>query len=698
IHTVDITDPYNPTVMGVTKDDAGNEVIAQATDITISKASGLVYITSGMSVYIIDIKDPRTPKLLNTITQTPLEPGSSTLTALGSSTALVEKDGWIYLANQQQGLRVLDLDPKNIGIEKEDLEAQFNGVLAEKDYYPVLGAKRLTVYGKINGAPFDQNEKWELRLHHIIVSSPLGTKTIDNFGNYVVNDANGNPEILGSISVGGTLDTQGQPKLIDSNRPDLLGLYQNEPGYDRSFAKIYIRWNGTKPLPKDVQIDLKLQAVKGAVLQPDPGHGTATEICEKGECTITVRHNGNVDMSQVRAGKAVFAADGVKSASEPGVQRFDFVKELLNQVVPRKRNMVFNTANSNMSNIVPIPSTHALYEQDEKKYPYHNDNLNAFIDDADGIFEKIADNPKNATSQALEILRRNFAMGNTKYVDATNNNVSRTMKKIFKDYGHKWTDAQKATYLYQVVDKETLVGTKDFIASSTIATVTDDNADVRINGTTGNSRDDTGLYELYKNVVERYVDRLIKEAERYAGLRTDMGPLPTADWMGRPNKSYPGGVGPEQDPPYATGSRGMSYSYGGKMSIGEFNDSSTGVSSCATPGVEKMKYGVYLDADNKEQRVPLADAAIPTILGYLYHPPIIGGNYAGNLDDICAVGQGELKYAGLKWHEYESARTHTLVGESDSAYESESPTDLFWFVSPRTSFAFPQYTEIYWAG
>ena len=78
IHTVDITDPYNPTVMGVTKDSAGNEVIAQATDITISKASGLVYITSGMSVYIIDIKDPRTPKLLNTITQTPLEPGSST--------------------------------------------------------------------------------------------------------------------------------------------------------------------------------------------------------------------------------------------------------------------------------------------------------------------------------------------------------------------------------------------------------------------------------------------------------------------------------------------------------------------------------------------------------------------------------------------------------------------------------------------
>ncbi|MEK6699220.1 MAG: hypothetical protein AABZ10_09290 [Nitrospirota bacterium] len=698
IHTVDITDPYNPTVMGVAKDDAGNEVIAPATDITISKASGLVYITSGMSVYIIDIKDPNNPKLLNIITATPEAPGSSTMTTLGTSMALVEKDGWVYLANQQQGMRVLDLDPKNIGIEKEDLEAEFKGILTEKDYYPILGTKRLTVYGKINGAPFDQNEKWELRLHHIIVSSPLGTKTIDNFGNYIVNDANGNPEILGSISVGGALDTQGQPKLIDSNRPDLLGFYQNEPGYDRSFAKIYIRWNGTKPLPADMQIELKMQAVKGAELQPDPGHGTATEICEKGECTITVRHNGNVDLSQVIAGAAVFVADGMKSVSESSKQRFDFAKELLNQVVPRKRNLVFNTASPIMPNVIPIPSTHDLYVQDETKYPYHKDNPNAYIDDADGIFEKIADNPKSAMSQALEILRRNFFIGNSKYVDAANNDASHTMRKIFKDYGHNWTNAQKAKYLYQIVDKETLVGTKELIASSTIATVSDGNADVRINGTTGNSRNDTGLYELYKNVVERYVDRLIKEAERYAGLRTDMGPLPTSDWIGRPNGSYPGGVGPEQDPPYVTGSRGMSYSYGGKMSIDEFNDSSAGVSACPAPVVEEMKYGVFLDADNKEQRVPIADAAIPTILGYLYHPPVVDGNYAGNLDDICKVGQGGLKYAGLKWHEYESARGHELIGESDSAVASTSPTELFWFISPRTSFAFPQYTEIYWAG
>ena len=41
----------------------------------------------------------------------------------------------------------------------------------------------------------------------------------------------------------------------------------------------------------------------------------------------------------------------------------------------------------------------------------------------------------------------------------------------------------------------------------------DSNADCRINGTGGN--DDTGLYELYKNVVERFVNKMIAEGDDY---------------------------------------------------------------------------------------------------------------------------------------------------------------------------------------
>src|SRR3989337_4473955 len=135
IHTVDVTDPNNPQLLGVVKDASGQ--VAEnimANDMTISKTSGLVYAAAGQSVYVIDIKDPKNPVILNIITETPDEPGSSTTTALGNSPALAEKEGWVYLANQQKGMRVLDLDPKEIGIERD---TEFSEVLIpETDYYP----------------------------------------------------------------------------------------------------------------------------------------------------------------------------------------------------------------------------------------------------------------------------------------------------------------------------------------------------------------------------------------------------------------------------------------------------------------------------------------------------------------------------------------------------------------------------------
>ena len=93
IHTIDVTEPNNPQLLGVVKNASGSVVNnIMANDITISKTSGLVYAAAGQSVYVIDIKDPKNPVILNIITETPAEPGSSTPTALGNSPALVEKD------------------------------------------------------------------------------------------------------------------------------------------------------------------------------------------------------------------------------------------------------------------------------------------------------------------------------------------------------------------------------------------------------------------------------------------------------------------------------------------------------------------------------------------------------------------------------------------------------------------------------
>jgi len=289
-------------------------------------------------------------------------------------------------------------------------------------------------------------------------------------------------------------------------------------------------------------------------------------------------------VQEVKTGQAVFAADGIVSLSTgatPTAQRFDFVKEMLNQVVPRKRNLVFNTTNANSPNVTPLPGNHALYESDQTRYPYQKDNTHAFLAEQGGVFEMLdTNNPKSVTSQALEIFRRNFRTGNTFYVDTLNNDVSLTMKKILKNYGSGLTNAQKAKLLYQIVEKETLVGNTE-LPSAPVAIITADNADVLINGTTGNTRDDTGLYELYKNAVVPFNRSVINLAESY-----ERNANPNNAITGMQNASDAIGqwaprTGSAQVKTNATTPLAVSYSYGGRQTLQAFN---TSVSRHGAPG------------------------------------------------------------------------------------------------------------------
>lgn len=106
IYIVNVTDPRNPKVISSLGGISG-------TDISISK-TGLVYITAGTTVDVVDIKNPYSPILLNAISQAPTGGGSTI--ALGYSQSLAEQDGWVYLANQEQGMRVLNLDPFSVQI------------------------------------------------------------------------------------------------------------------------------------------------------------------------------------------------------------------------------------------------------------------------------------------------------------------------------------------------------------------------------------------------------------------------------------------------------------------------------------------------------------------------------------------------------------------------------------------------------
>ena len=341
IYTVDVTDPSSPERIGTLKDRNGAEVQIVATELTVSKGAGLAYATAGDSIYVIDIKDPHNPLLLNKITNAP-DGDSGTTVPLEYSSGLVEKDGWVYLANSSKGMRVLDLDPKELGIQPDEEYSEVR--IPETDYYPALETKKVTIYGIISGMPL--NNEWGLYL-----AEP-------------VNDVN--------LHVGGAV-YQGMPASV-TNDANFINSFTRNDLYRKGFAKLFIRWNGPVNATSEY-LTIKLQGRKiGATTLND---ATSTKIYS---FTFRIRHNDNVVLQDVLDGHAVYVADSRESKSTgntPDKQKFDFVQELINQVLTRMR----KTYNGNS---------------------WVTNNYEQLINER-GVFD-------NATANALRLFRQSFEM------------------------------------------------------------------------------------------------------------------------------------------------------------------------------------------------------------------------------------------------------------------------------------------------
>ncbi len=528
IHTVDITDPYNPAVMGVTKDTNGSEVIVSASDITISKGSGLVYITAGNSVYIIDIKDPNNPKLLNIVTQTPDAPGSTIITSLGASMALVEKDGWVYLANQNKGLRVLDLDPVYLRQYCDDAEFSNLSRAFCTDYYPALEWKTITLEGR--------DTDWKL------LDAPVKVRLKNLPGNGI------QVRPLGTTTACSAADTC-------------------KATFEKGYAKFQIKAPVNIADAKfaiDFQIDpTSLPALAQQLYWQFYGLESAYSSVKVWQW---VRNNSKVTFGEVLNGEAVFVYDDNGDASRIGPyrdqtldaqdeqKRFYFVQELLNQVVLRKRTLA-----DPFSDIVGAQYSYNLMDENGRydAYTYNRlivfkDNFKLGVNDKVGPYGTVA-SPSYST-------------------DPQTDNTSDIFRKLMKDYGKRqkassWLidGAPGDSWLHKIIDKNTLVGKEQ------------KDTDAIINGNVipgaSQTAQDTGLYELYKNIVERFVNRMIDRGEHYAGMRGVAGQdAPTDNWVSRVTSNTATGLGAGQHGQYA----GMSYSYGGIDSIELFNSSVSG--------------------------------------------------------------------------------------------------------------------------
>lgn len=434
INTIDLTDPTNPNILNPDT----VPVATSVRDITVSKDAGLAFVTTYNAIQVYDIKDPTKPRLLNEITQLPDSSGATNpdgtpvMVPIGETPAIIEKGGWVYLANMTKGMRTLDLDPVSIS----------RYCLAENDkfcnsYYPALGAKTLKFYViDYANSPFKTSE---------------GVKVM--------------------------LDTSKLPAgvTVTSN---VTGDERRALVYD-GYATFYIYTDNDKyNLSSSPMINLSFK------IDTTTLSGVNRAIIKRLQVPVQlkVRTNSTVKFGEVLRDEAVYIlgndlrsekldqAGKSRNIADDSEKYIDYVKELLNQVVPRKRSVTSyslldeNGISKTTSNIGGVRTV---------SYPA----------------KSAIDMFKNQFNVKLRSDRFNLLMGvynkkSTEYADWDN----------------------------MIIDKNLLVGTSQRPTDNII------------NGVAG-SANDAGLYELYKNVVVKYVKAMKEEGERYAGERGTVYPI-----------------------------------------------------------------------------------------------------------------------------------------------------------------------------
>lgn len=129
IRTFDITDPYQPNQLGTVTKATGANYVSNIRDIVINKNSGLAFVATIDAITVIDIKNPSAPKLLNELKTIP-----GTTTAIGTTAALAERDGWLYMAGPNYGMRVMDFyTPASLAKDASVAIDSVNSVFLDKD-------------------------------------------------------------------------------------------------------------------------------------------------------------------------------------------------------------------------------------------------------------------------------------------------------------------------------------------------------------------------------------------------------------------------------------------------------------------------------------------------------------------------------------------------------------------------------------
>ncbi len=347
----------------------------------------------------------------------------------------------------------------------------------------------------------------------------------------------------------------------DINNVGLLGSNDTSPAQtveaafvqEGPFIRAHIQLAGSASFPDS---SLSRQAIDGISIQFELLDEQKQATGTKTQGTWYIRNNANTRIQEIIDGVAVYTFDTSDDAHH---------KSLSDHIdADTHADKRFDFVQALFNQVIPR-------KRSVNNYTYT---------DEDGIFGPGSQN-------RIQQFKQQFNINNTR------NSASSAFNKLMKDYR---LQSQQATWTNKILDQHIFIG-------STLDTSTTPN---RVD------TEDTGLYELYINGVNPFVDAMIEEADRYAGNEV------TVNWVARTGE----GATEHGD--------GMSYCFGCKQTVEEFNNT---VANC-----QAETRGQIQNRENDE-----------TQINYTGH---VISDAQGN----CIVStSGGRRWAGLNSDEYNSS-------------------------------------------
>lgn len=281
-----------------------------------NKEHKLIFVQVGTNLLVYELNSMLSNNLQGEPRQVGMYEGG------GWANDIIADDKYLYIG-EWGNFRVLQYDPL-YGLELVTKDAEFLEVqLPENEYYPALGTKEIWVKVKDDNNAGKYNTSGNIKDKDPERPVRIKVKEIKQV-------------TIGGCYVVGVGDGKTEPApVVDYSEMGMVGEKPLAACVDGKGCGARFRIT----CPSTV-MEGKVEAIFEREVYKGEGTGGDPERLQ-GKAIITIKSNKNVKFNEVIAGREVYTQDAdTESKSTSTYIGFNFVQELFNQVIPRKRGFV----------------------------------------------------------------------------------------------------------------------------------------------------------------------------------------------------------------------------------------------------------------------------------------------------------------------------------------------------------------------